>query len=117
MEENESEARTTPQRAGRLKAAPTTGLLLRRAPGGARARGALHGVAADGSRVGGAAHGEGDLVAVEASVGQRVRPERAGERLVLLRERERVRAQLPRALGLRRHDPEVRRAPRGAVAL
>ena len=61
------------------------------------------------------ADGERDLVAMQPGVRDRRWTERAGELLELLRQRQLPLRQRPRALDLRRHDPQERRAPARAV--
>src|SRR5688572_31133571 len=93
-------------------------LLLRRRPGtaGPATRRAGDRVPVDPAGVLRATGAERDLVATQPATGDRRGAERAFDLLELLRQRERVRPGLPRALDLRRHDPQVRRAPAGAVA-
>ena len=65
--------------------------------------------------VGGVPDLERDLVAAQLAVGDRRVAERAGQHLEALVQRQRALRHLPRAVDLGRDDPQVRRAPAGAV--
>ena len=93
-------------------------LHARGAPGSALAAfdGSLHRGALDPSGVDGIPHGKGDLLSPHPSLIDRHGAQRAGEHLEFLGQREPALRKLPRAADLRRHDPEVGRAPARAVS-